>query len=76
MKRTKKPIQLISSIAPFIGFVGTIAGMSVILPAIARPEPATPHDLFRGVIVAVATTLALLLFVLVPVVVWTHHRQR
>ena len=71
----KTASRIVGGLAPFIGFAGTIVGMSRIFAAVVRPETLTPYSLMRAVGVAMVATLALTVFILVPLAAWAQIRE-
>jgi biopolymer transport protein ExbB/TolQ len=72
----RRPLALITSFAPFVGFLATLVGMTVIFRGLERQGPVSPDVLIEGVMVTVITALVLLLFTVVPVAAWIYFRDR
>ena len=72
----KTAIRIVGGLAHFIGFAGTVVGISRIFPVIVRPETLTPYSLMRVVGMAIVVTLVLVVFILVPLAGWAQIGER
>jgi biopolymer transport protein ExbB/TolQ len=72
----RRALAWITSFAPFVGFLETLVGMTVIFRGLERQGPVSPDVLIDGVTVAFVTALVLLLFTVAPVAAWIHFRDR
>ncbi len=69
-------INLIATIAPMLGLLGTVAGMVTSFGEIARNPSATAQDLAGGIYVALTTTLLGLVVAIPGTVIFTFLRNR
>ncbi len=73
--RRKSAFRIVGCLAPFIGFAGSVVGMSRIFAAIESPQTLNPYSLTRAVGVALVTTLLLMGVVVLTLAAWTQFRR-
>ena len=74
--RKQAPIPIVARLAPFVGFVGTVVGQSVVCEHVTRLGPITAFDLMMGGAAGLVTTLTLTVLVLLPCALWTQARTK
>jgi biopolymer transport protein ExbB/TolQ len=72
----KRALGWITGLTPCMGALGAAAGMVLVFRGMVRQEAFTSDVLIKGVMIALVTTLILLLFTAVPLAVWAHFRDR
>jgi biopolymer transport protein ExbB/TolQ len=72
--RKKIAMTTLANLSPFVGFAGSLAGMSFTWTILAKQSTPTHGELMKGVGLALITTLALTVFILVPLAAWARKR--
>ena len=78
LRRNIRPLTLIGAIAPLLGLLGTVLGISEAFHQVSRSGMGKPQALAGGIEVALTTTIVGL-FVAIPAMViatWLQNRMR
>lgn len=78
MRRNIRPVTLIGAIAPLLGLLGTVLGISEAFHQVSRTGMGKPEVLAGGIEVALTTTIAGLAVAIPAMVIasWLQHRAR